>query len=302
MPLNFDLEKTKNLSHIDLMARQLVEGFITGLHKSPYHGFSVEFAEHKLYNFGESTKHVDWKVYARTDRLYTKQFEEETNLRAHILLDVSKSMYYPAPGIEKIKFSTLCAASLAYLLTTQRDAVGLTTFADEILYQSPLKSTRTHLNQLTQNLSALLNSEGVGSTDVASVLHKIADKIHKRSLVIVFSDMFQKSNELDEIFNALQHLKHNKHEVLVFHVTDHKTELKFEFDDRPYRFVDLETNETIKLNPREIKDHYKSHMAKVYNDLKIRCGTYKIDLVEADVSAPFEKILGAYLIKRKRMR
>lgn len=300
--MDIKLSDIKQFESLDLLAKQLVEGFITGLHRSPYHGFSVEFAEHKLYNFGESTKYVDWKVFARTDRLYTKQFEEETNLRAQILLDVSKSMYYPAPGLEKIKFSALCAASLSYLLTKQRDAVGLTTFADQILYQSPLKSTRTHLNQLTQTLSSLLTVEGAGSTDVAAVLHKIADKIHKRSLVIIFSDMFQKMNDLDEIFNALQHLKHNKHEVLIFHVTDHKTELEFEFSDRPYRFVDLETNETIKLNPRDVKEYYKEHMAKLYNSLKIRCGTYKIDLVEADISMPFEKILGAYLLKRKRMR
>ena len=296
------LADIKQFESLDLLARQLVEGFITGLHKSPYHGFSVEFAEHKLYNFGESTRHVDWKVYARTDRLYTKQFEEETNLRAQILLDVSNSMYYPKPGLDKIRFSVLCAASLAHLLTSQRDAVGLTTFSDEILYQSALKSTKTHLNQLLTQLSDLLSTPGKAATNVANVLHQIADKIHKRSLVILFSDMFQKSNDLDEIFGALQHLKHNKHEVLIFHVSDHKTELEFEFEDRPHRFIDLETNETIKLNPREIKDHYKQHMSQLYQDLKIRCGSYKIDLVEADISEPFEKILGAYLIKRKRMR
>ena len=296
------LADIRQFGKLDLLAKQLVEGFITGLHKSPYHGFSVEFAEHKLYNFGASTRHVDWKVYARTDRLYTKQFEEETNLRAQILLDVSKSMYYPSPGFEKLKFSVLCAAALAYLLTSQRDAVGLTTFADKILYQSPLKSTKTHLSQLTQTLSAQLDAVGEGSTDVASVLHRIADKIHKRSLVIIFSDMFHKTNDLEEIFSALQHLKHNRHEVLIFHVTDHKTELDFDFNDRPYRFIDLETNETIKLNPREVKHYYKDQMSRMYNDLKIRCGTYKIDLIEADIAEPFSKVLGAYLIKRKRMR
>lgn len=296
------LKDIKQFANLDLLAKQLVEGFITGLHKSPYHGFSVEFAEHKLYNFGESTRHVDWKVYARTDRLYTKQFEEETNLRAHIILDVSKSMYYPAPDYEKIKFSIVCAASLAYLLTSQRDAVGLTTFSDQILFQSPIKSTNTHLSLLLTELSALLTPGTDGNTDVAAVLHEIADKIHRRSLVIIFSDMFQKSIGLDEIFGALNHLKHNKQEVLIFHVTDHKTELEFEFDDRPYRFIDLESNQALKLNPREIKKHYKEGMKRLYNDLKIRCGTYKIDLIEADISDPFDKILGAYLIKRKRMK
>ena len=300
--MDLKLADIKQFGSLDLLAKQLVEGFITGLHKSPYHGFSVEFAEHKLYNFGESTRHVDWKVYARTDRLYTKQFEEETNLRAHILMDTSRSMYYPQPGIEKMKFSVLCAASIAHLLTSQRDAVGLTTFSEDIQYQSPLKSTKIHLNQLLTELSSLLLQKGGMSTDVPNVLHQIASKIHKRSLVIIFSDMFSRSNDLEAIFTALLHLKHNKHEVLIFHVTDQQTELEFDFDDRPYRFIDLESNETIKLNPRDVKSHYTERMKSLYNELKIRCGSYKIDLVEADVSDPFEKILGAYLIKRKRMR
>jgi len=300
--MSIKLADIKQFENLDLLAKQLVEGFITGLHKSPYHGFSVEFAEHKLYNFGESTKNVDWKVYARTDRLYTKQFEEETNLRARILLDISKSMYYPQPDNLKLKFSVLCAASLAYLLTSQRDAVGLTTFSDQVHYQSPLKTTRTHFNQLITELSNLLKSEGSPGTNVPEVLHQISDKIHKRSLIILFSDMFHQSNNLDEIFKALQHLKHNKHEVLIFHVSDYKTELEFAFDDRPHRFIDLETNEVLKLNPREVKEHYSENMEKLYTDLKIRCGTYKIDLIEANIEEPFEKILGSYLIKRKRMR
>lgn len=296
------LADIKQFENLDLLARQLVEGFITGLHKSPYHGFSVEFAEHKLYNYGESTRHVDWKIFARTERLYTKQFEEETNLRAHILLDTSNSMYYPAKTSGKIKFSVMCAAALTYLLTSQRDAIGLTTFSDSIHYQSALKSTKTHLSQLLTELSNLLEQEGQPSTDVASVLHQIAGKIHRRSLVIIFSDMFQKANDLEEIFGALQHLKHNKHEILLFHVTDQATELDFEFEDRPHRFIDLETNESIKLNPRDIKSSYQQQMSKLYEELKIKCGTYKIDMIEADISESFDKILGAYLIKRKKMR
>lgn len=296
------LAAIKQFENLDLLARQLVEGFITGLHKSPYHGFSVEFAEHKLYNFGESTRHVDWKIYSRTDRLYTKQFEEETNLRAHILLDVSNSMYYPAKSIGKIHFSVVCAAALAYLLTSQRDAVGLTTFGSQINYQSPLKSTKAHLNQLLTELTQVLKTNGQAATDVPAVLHEIASKIHRRSLIIIFSDMFQKSHDLDGIFNALLHLKHNKHEILIFHVTDQGTELEFNFEDRPHRFIDLETNESIKLNPRDIKDTYKKQLSEFYTELKIRCGMYKIDLIEADIADPFDKILGAYLIKRKRMK
>jgi uncharacterized protein (DUF58 family) len=300
--MDIRLADIKQFENLELLAKQLVEGFITGLHKSPYHGFSVEFAEHKLYNFGESTRHVDWKVYARTDRLYTKQFEEETNLRAQILLDVSNSMHYPKPGNQKLQFSVVCAAALAYLLTSQRDAVGLTTFSDKIIYQSPLKTTKSHLSQLLTHLNSQLDSEGDTNTDVSGVLHQIAQKIHKRSLVILFSDMFQKANDLNEVFKALQHLKHNKHEILIFHVSDHATELEFEFDDRPHRFIDLETEQSVKLNPRDVKEAYKERMATLYQELKIRCGTYKIDMIEANVADSFDKILGAYLIKRKRMR
>ncbi len=287
---------------IDFLAKTLVEGFITGLHKSPYHGFSVEFAEHKLYNYGESTRHVDWKLYGRTDRLYTKQYEEETNLRAHILLDVSNSMYYPKPNNGKIRFATLCAASLAYLLTSQRDAVGLTTFDEDIVYQSPVKSTKCHLDQLFKTLGDLQTQEGGDNTNVSEALHRVASKIHRRSLVILFTDMFQKSNDLAEIFNGLQHLRHGKHEILIFHVTDKKTEQDFDFEDHPHRFVDLETNAILKLNPFEVKEAYQAQSKKIYEEIKLRCGSQKIDLIEADISEPFDKILGAYLIKRKRLK
>ncbi len=300
--MSLKLADIKQFENLDLLAKQLVEGFITGLHKSPYHGFSVEFAEHKLYNYGESTKNIDWKVFARTDRIYTKQFEEETNLRAMILLDISNSMHYPAPEKTKLKFAISCAAALAYLLTSQRDAVGLTTFSDLINYQSPIKSTKNHLNLLINELSETLEREGQPATNIPDVLHEIADKIHKRSLVILFSDMFQQQNDLEEIFHALQHLKHNKHEILIFHVTDHQTELAFDFEDRPHQFIDLETKEVIKLNPRDVREQFQANMNALYKELKLKCGAYKIDLVEADVSDSFDKVLGAYLIKRKRMK
>ncbi len=301
--MSIALSDIKQFEKIDFLARQLVEGFITGLHKSPYHGFSVEFAEHKLYNFGDSTRHVDWKVFARTDRLYTKQYEEETNLRCNILLDVSGSMYYPKPENKKILFASLCAAALAQLLSSQRDAVRLTTFSDQIGFQSPLSSTSSNLNLIFSELTRVIgNSDKSTSTNVAKVLHEIADKIHKRSLIILLSDMFQNNDNLDEIFGALQHLKHNKHEILIFHVTDKQTEFEFEFDDRPYRFVDLESNQIVKLNPRDVKEQYKARISTLYRDLKLRCGQYKIDLIEADTAEPFDKVLSAYLIKRKRMK
>ena len=298
---------TRNISEINqydnlgLIAKQLVDGFITGLHKSPYHGFSVEFAEHKLYNEGESTRHIDWKVYSRTDRLYTKQYEEETNLRCRILIDNSASMHYPQPNKDKLKFSVFAASALAYLLTKQRDVVGLSVFSDKIEYETDLRSTKAHLNTLLTRLSELQQTTAESKTDISSVLHEIADKIHKRSLVVIFSDMFQNNNE-EDLLNALQHLKHNKHEVILFHVSDYSSELNFEFEDRPYKFIDLETKESVKVNPFEVKDIYKKEMSAFYQDLKIKCGMMKIDFVPVDTNDSFDKVLGAYLIKRKKMR
>lgn len=301
--MGISLADIKQFEKMDFLAKQMVEGFITGLHKSPYHGFSVEFAEHKLYNFGDSTRHIDWKVFGRTDRLYTKQYEEETNLRCNILLDVSGSMYYPKSSESKIKFAALSAAAITRLLTSQRDAVRLTTFSDTIGYQSALSSTSTNVNQIFTELSKVIDSKNNGQkTDVANVLHEIADKIHKRSLVIIFSDMFQNTENLDELFEALQHLKYNKHEILIYHISDHSTELDFEFSDRPYKFIDLESNEAVRLNPRDVKQQYQETISKMYNELKIRCGQFKIDLIEADTAESFDKVLTAYLIKRKRMK
>ncbi|MBV6646448.1 MAG: DUF58 domain-containing protein [Cyclobacteriaceae bacterium] len=303
-PSSLDLASVKQFENLELLARQLVEGFITGLHKSPYHGFSVEFAEHKLYNYGESTRHVDWKLFARTDRLYTKQYEEETNLRANIVIDTSSSMYYPLPGKDKIKFSIFSAAALSYLLITQRDAVGLTAFSSDIDVQTVQRSTKTHLSFLLKELHKWLDQPAgeSSSTRIDEVLHHVADKIPRRSLVIIFSDLFQQATNLDRVFEALQHLKHNKHEVLLFHVTDHHSERLFDFQDRPYQFIDLETNQSVKVNPALIKERYQEKMSDFYREIKLGCGKLKIDFIEVDSSDPFDKILGAYLIKRKKMR
>lgn len=281
----------------------MVEGFITGMHKSPYHGFSVEFAEHRLYNDGESTRHIDWKVYARTDRLFSKRYEEETNLRCLIALDISPSMFYPVESKSKIKFSIYAASALSYLLNRQRDAVGLCLFSDNIKTLTTVKSTPTHLDKiftLLGNLSEQKPAEG--RTQVAQVLHEIAEKIHKRSLVVIFSDMFDGNESADDLFKSLQHLKHNKHEVIVFHVIDNQTELLFDFEDRPMEFVDLETNEKIKLNPGDVKQQYRLEADKFHKSLKMRCNQYKIDFVEADVQSDFNTVLQTYLIKRAKMR
>lgn len=293
---------------LELLARQLVEGFITGLHKSPYHGFSVEFAEHRLYNEGDTTRHVDWRVYARTDKLFTKRYEEETNLRCLIALDVSPSMFYPVQTRAKIRFAKYAAAALAYLLNRQRDAVGMCLFSDVIQTLTPVKSSATHLDKLLRILNDVDIGTGTGrnesgkETRVAAVLHELAEKIHRRSLVVIFSDMFDSAEDTGELFKALQHLKHNKHEVIVFHVMDNQTELMFNFDDRPMEFIDLESGERLKLNPGDVKQTYQQEAERFHKALKMRCNQYKIDFIEADVRTDFDVILQTYLIKREKMR
>jgi uncharacterized protein (DUF58 family) len=297
-------ENIRQSGSLELLAKQLVEGFITGLHKSPYHGFSVEFAEHRLYNEGQSTRHIDWKVFARTDRLYTKQYEEETNLRCLIAIDCSSSMYYPQPSMAKIRFSIYAASALAYLLNNQRDAVGVALFKDKLEELTPIKSSGAHLTKLLALLEKQLDTKQrqPKTTNVVSVLHEIAEKIHKRSLVILFSDMFDGSEKAEDIFKALQHLKHNKHEVLLFHVTDHETELNFTFSERPYEFIDLETEEKIKLNPSEIREKYEMHLAQLHAELKMKCHQLKLDFISVHANTNYYEVLQAYLIKRAKMR
>lgn len=298
-----DLRKIREFGNIEFLARQLVEGFITGLHKSPFHGFSVEFAEHRLYNTGESTRHIDWKVFAKTERLYTKRYEEETNLRCHLLLDTSSSMYYPERDFGKITFSIMAAAALAYLLQRQKDAVALTTFADAVEVNTPMKSTPSHVHTIFLHLQQLLSqSQPNRRTAVADVIHQVAEQIHRRSLVVLFSDMFDDPENADRLFSALQHLRHNQHEVLLFHVTDRKTEEDFQFEERPYEFIDLESGEKVKIQPSQVKEHYQQAIRQFYRDLKLRCGQYNIDFIEADIAQGFDQILSAYLVKRGKLR
>lgn len=301
--MKLELDKIKDIENLDILARQLVEGFVTGLHKSPYHGFSVEFSEHRLYNTGESTKHIDWKVYAKTDRLYTKRFEEETNLRCLIILDDSSSMHYPHKSKGKLKFSIIASAALCYLLQRQRDAVGICSFSDAVEIMTEQKSTSAHLSKLLGELQNIYNRELKNkTTNSAAILHEIAGQIHRRSLVIIFSDMFDSNESLEGIFAGLQHLKHNKHEVLLFHVTDKRTEFDFEFENRPHEFIDLESGEKIKLQPADIKEHFKSESEKFHKSIKIKCAQMKIDLIEVDINQDYNDILKAYLIKRSRLK
>ena len=303
-----DLAAVRSFENLELLARQLVDGFVTGLHQSPYHGFSVEFSEHRLYNPGESTRHLDWKVLARTDKLFVKRYEEETNLRAHLLLDVSPSMYYPAPGHDKLRFSVLAAAALTTLLTRQRDAVGLVTFAEQVELQTPVRSTSTHRHTLLLALQQLLERPAPTAatrrrTDVAGVLHTIAQQIPKRSLVILFSDMLGRgAEEQAAALAALQHLRHQHHEVLLLHVLDRATEADFQFENRPYIFEDVETGQEIRLQPAQVRAQYQAAMQQFEAELALRCGQLKIDFVPVDVREPFDKVLHAYLVKRGKAR
>lgn len=303
----FEQYNVKELENLDLIARQVVEGFIIGLHKSPFHGFSVEFAEHRLYNQGESTRNIDWKVYARTDKMFTKRFEEETNLRCQIVVDGSSSMYFPemeagSKTLNKLKWSSLAAASLMMLLKRQRDAFGLSIFDSELRQHTPARSSTAHYKLLLTYLdNAIKDAKEDKSTDAATALHQIADSIHKRSLVVIFSDMFDRIESPEHIFSALQHLKHNKHEVLLFHVVDKSKEIDFQFENRPYMFIDVETGERVKVQPHEVKDIYTRKLREFKEELQLKCLQYKIDLVEADISQGFNQILQSYLIKRSRM-
>ena len=310
MPDSIDPSRLEPFGSLEMLARQVVEGFITGLHKSPFHGFSVEFAEHRLYNTGESIRNIDWKLYGRTDRLYSKRFEEETNLRCQVFIDHSTSMYYPVAGnpgsgsLNKIAFSVYTAAALINLFHRQHDAAGISIFSESIELHTPAKSTSVHhkyLYGLLEHLLLPISPDTRKKTAAASVIHELADRIHKRSLVILFSDMFDNVSETESLFSALQHLRHNKHEVILFHVTEHRSELDFNFENRPYRFIDMESGEQVKAFPSQIRDKYLESMHGFLTELKLRCAQYRIDFVEADISKGFEQVLLAYLVKRSRL-
>lgn len=303
---NYEVRELKNL---ELLARQVVEGFIIGLHKSPFHGFSVEFAEHRLYNQGEPTRNIDWKVFARTDRMYVKRFEEETNLRCQLVIDASSSMYFPEPesrgknGLNKLEFAALGAAALMNLFKKQRDAFGLTVFDTQINHHTHCKSSTSHYRLLLSYLEKLVSSPKRNKkTAAAEAIHQIAESVHKRSLVIIFSDMFEQTEEAEQLFSALQHLKHNKHEVILFHVVDQDKEVSFNFENRPYLFVDIETGEEVRLQSNQVKDYYVEQMKKFRDALRLKCLQYKIDFIEADINQGYKPILQSYLVKRSKMK
>ena len=294
-----------SFGNLELLASQVVEGFITGLHKSPFHGFSVEFAEHRQYNSGDNVKNIDWKLFAKTDKLYSKRFEEETNLRCQFVIDVSSSMYFPEPKSNKLTFSIQAAASLMYLLKKQRDAFGLSLFTDEVLLNSPAKSTTVHQKFLFAKLEELLEKPKVNAqTNISEALHQVADLIHKRSLVIIFSDLLNTQSspeQTDQFFDALQHLKFNKHEIVVFNVVDQAKEVDFNFENRPYQFIDMETGSTIKVHTNQVKENYQIAINAYRQQIALKCAQYKVDLINADIAAGFYPVIQAYLIKRQKL-
>lgn len=307
MDIQTQINDITGFKNLELLATQVVEGFISGLHKSPFHGFSSEFAEHKVYNSGESTKHIDWKLYAKTDRLYTKRYEEETNLRCHLIVDNSTSMHYPElktfsiDSLNKIAFSALASAAIMNLLKRQRDAVGVSIYSNEYEFYASEKGSERHHQMILDKLNeAVITKSKDKKTQTYQFLHLIAEKMKRRSLVFLFSDMFQDDLEEEKLFEALQHLKYNKHEVILFHTIDKNKELSFDYDNKPRKFVDVETGEFLNVYPDNIKENYEKAVSNYFKELKLKCAQYRIKYVEADINAGFSKILTTYLIERQK--
>lgn len=307
MNLQSELHKASLFQNLELLAGQVVEGFISGIHKSPFHGFSAEFAEHKIYNNGESTKHIDWKLFAKTDKLYTKRYEEETNLRCHMILDNSASMYYPEVGtlnldnLNKIGFGVLAIASLMNILKRQRDAVGLSVYSDQYNFYSSEKSSERHHQMLLAKLSEISHeTKPAKQTETYTYLHQIAEKIKRRSLIVLFTDMFQSSGDDGQLFDALRHLKYNKHEVILFHIMDKETEYSFDFENTPKRFLDVETGTHIDLYADSVKEAYEREVGSYFTELRLKCAQYKIKYVEVDVKDSFSLIMNTFMVERQK--
>jgi len=307
MDVQQELDKASGFKNLELLAKQVVEGFIAGMHKSPFHGFSAEFSEHKIYNQGESTRHIDWKLFAKTDKLYTKRYDDETNLRCHLIIDNSSSMHYPKMDtfsinhLNKIAFSVLACASLMHILKKQRDAIGLSIYSNTYDYYAPEKGSERHHQMLLNELNKVVIPKALNqTTETYKYLHEIAEKIHRRSLIFLFTDMFQSSVKEAKLFEALRHLKYNKHEVVLFHVFDKEKELVFDFDNKPRRFVDVETGEHINLYADTVKENYQAAVSHYFESLKLKCAQYKIKYEEADINKDFNNILTTYMIERQK--
>lgn len=302
-----DHELLSQLAPLELRARKIVEGFISGLHKSPHHGFSVEFAEHRPYNPGDEIKHIDWKVYAKTERLFVKKYEEETNLRCYVLLDTSSSMYfkYFSPW-SKLRYAIHFGSSLMYLMHRQRDACGLITFGEEVNQFIPAKSSYSHLRMLFAEFEKLLAEEEESDqeqrkTATSKVLHEVAERLNHRSLVIVLTDLFENVEQHDQLISALKHLRHRKHEVLLFNVLEKKSERELDFPDRRLRMQDMETGSQMEVVPAQIREDYQKKVEELTQQFKMACSEFQIDFEQLDTQSDFDMALLSYLNKRKRL-
>ena len=286
-------EIISRIKNMQLRARLIVEGFISGLHRSPYHGFSVEFSDYRHYMPGDEIRHIDWKVYGKTDRFYIKQFEEETNLKAYLLLDISGSMGYTSHKITKLEYASYLAAALSYLMIEQRDAVGLVSFDEKIRkYLSP-RSIRSYQSQILKELDLIKCAH---KTDTASPFHEMAERIHRRSLIIVLSDLL---DDPEKVISGLKHFRHKHHEVIVFHILDPR-EIDFNFR-RNALFKDLETGEKITTQPWHIRIDYRKLMKNFIENYKRQCRLNRIDYVLINTTMDFDRALMEYLLKRKRI-
>lgn len=302
-----DHELLSQLAPLELRARKIVEGFISGLHKSPHHGFSVEFAEHRPYNRGDEIKHIDWKVYAKSERLHVKKYEEETNLRAYILMDTSSSMYYKyfSPWT-KLRYAIHFGSSLMYLMHRQRDACGLVTFSDGIEHFIPAKSSYSHLRMLFSEFERLLEQEKTSDkeqrkTATAKVMHEVAERLNHRSMVVILTDLFENVDKHDQLISSLKHLRHRKHEVLLFNVMEEKSERELDFPDRRLRMQDMETGKQMEVMPAQIRKDYKAKVEELTHRFKMACSEFQIDFEQLDTQSEFDLALLAYLNKRKRL-
>ncbi len=307
-----DQNQISRYKTLDFFARQVVEGFITGRHRSPLHGFSVEFSDYRQYNTGESTRNIDWHLYGRTDRLYVKQFEEETNLRCQLLIDHSSSMFFPLEchgNVEhpnKLTFAAYASAVLVELLHRQRDAFGLSLLSNGIDLHTPCRSNSVHQRYIFGKLDELLqpvNAEKrpMRTTALADALHLTAEQLHRRSLVVIFTDALIATEAVEPLFDALRHMRHNKHEVILFHTYDMAHEVDLDYDARPHRFIDLESGRELRLQPAEVVDAYRAEMRTLFAELRRRAMQYNIEYLPVDVAQGFHQVILPFLLKRSKI-
>lgn len=290
-----DPETMMRLGHLNIVARSAVEGFISGLHRSPHHGFSVEFSEHRPYTPGDELRHLDWVAYAKTDRFYVKQYEQETNLRCYILLDCSGSMNYASgKGLTKLEYGSFLAATMAYLMTRQQDVVGLVAFDHEIRLHMPPAGSPAHVNEMCNRLEHLATGK---VTHLAKPFHDLAEMIKRRGLIIVISDLY---DEESEVIKALRHFRHKKHGLILFHIFD-AAELEFPFS-KLTQFVDLETNERYQVEPKAVREAYLTELRAFIDRYKKACSDSDTEYVLTDTSVPYDFLLRSYLARRQMMR